>query len=117
MPGQTFAPGTSSREERPCEARCQGALRAHLGETVAAACELLGITDATHFKGRRAFGRMMLHHHTRLKALEQTFARLRQSLRDAEPNKAILQKAGKETLRARRAAGLRSGNASKHFRR
>jgi putative transposase len=66
--------------------------------TVAAACELLGITDATCFRWRKEYGGMKVDQATRLKALEQENARLKRLLTDAEPDKAILREAAKSNF-------------------
>jgi len=63
------------------------------GNTVAAVCKLLGITDATYFRWRKEYGGMKVDQAKRLKALEQENARLKRLLADAELDKAILKEA------------------------
>ena len=65
------------------------------GNTVAAVCKLLGITDATYFRWRKEYGGMKVDQAKRLKALEQENARLKRLLADAELDKAILKEAAK----------------------
>jgi len=60
---------------------------------VAAACKLLGITDATYFRWRKESGGMKVDQAKRLKAIEQENARLKRLLADAELDKAILKEA------------------------
>jgi len=65
------------------------------GNTVAAVCKLLGITDATYFRWRKEYGGMKVDQAKRLKALEQENARLKRLLADAELDKANLKEAAK----------------------
>jgi len=65
------------------------------GNTVAAVCKLLGITDATYFRWRKEYGGMKVDQAKRLQALEQENARLKRLLADAELDKAILKEAAK----------------------
>jgi len=63
------------------------------GQTVAAVCKLLGITDQTYFRWRKEYGGLKVDQARRFKELEQENARLKRLLADAELDKAILREA------------------------
>ncbi len=63
------------------------------GQTVAAVCKLLGITDQTYFRWRKEYGGLKVDQAKRFKELEQENARLKRLLADAELDKAILREA------------------------
>ena len=65
------------------------------GQTVAAVCKLLGITDQTYFRWRKEYGGLKVDQAKRFKELEQENARLKRLLADAELDKAILREAAK----------------------
>ena len=63
------------------------------GQSVAAVCKLLGITEQTYYRWRREYGGMKVSQARRLKELEKENARLKRLLADAELDKAILKEA------------------------
>jgi transposase-like protein len=65
------------------------------GQTVAAVCKLLGITDQTYFRWRKEYGGLKVDQAKRFKELEQENARLKRLLADAELDKAILKEAAR----------------------
>ena len=65
------------------------------GNTVAAVCKLLEITDASYLRWRTEYGGIKVDQAKRLKALERANARLKRLLAKAEADKAILKEAAK----------------------
>lgn len=60
------------------------------GQSVAAVCKLIEVTEATYYRWRREYGGMKVSQAKRLKELEKENARLKRLLADAELDKAIL---------------------------
>ena len=65
------------------------------GQTVAAACKVIGVTDQTYFRWRKEYGGLKVDQAKRFKELEQENARLKRLLADAELDKAILREAAR----------------------
>lgn len=65
------------------------------GQTVAAVCRLLGVTDQTYFRWRKEYGGLKVDQARRFKELEQENARLKRLLAEAELDKAILREAAR----------------------
>src|ERR1700683_3823122 len=65
------------------------------GQTIASACQLIGITDHTYFRWRREYGGLKVDQAKRFKELEQETSRLKRLLADAELDKAILREAAR----------------------
>ena len=65
------------------------------GQTVAAVCKLIGITDQTYFRWRKEYGGLKVDQAKRFKELEQENARLKRLLADAELDKSILREAAR----------------------
>ena len=63
------------------------------GQSVAAVCKLIEVTEATYYRWRREYGGMKVSQAKRLKELEKENARLKRLLADAELDKAILNEA------------------------
>jgi len=63
------------------------------GQSVAAVCKLIEVTEATYYRWRREYGGMKVSQARRLKELEKENARLKRLLADAELDKAILKEA------------------------
>ena len=63
------------------------------GQTIAAVCKLLGVTEQTYFRWRKEYGGLKVDQAKRFKELEQENARLKRLLADAELDKAILREA------------------------
>jgi transposase-like protein len=63
------------------------------GQSVAAVCRLIEVTEATYYRWRREYGGMKVSQAKRLKELEKENARLKRLLADAELDKAILKEA------------------------
>lgn len=63
------------------------------GQSVAAVCKLLEVTEQTYYRWRREFGGMKVDQAKRLKELERENTRLKRLLADAELDKAILKEA------------------------
>ena len=63
------------------------------GQSVAAVCKLIEVTEATYYRWRREYGGMKVSQAKRLKELEKENARLKRLLADAELDKAILKEA------------------------
>jgi len=60
------------------------------GNTVAAVCKLLGITDATYFRWRKEYGGMKVDQAKRLRQLEDENTKLKRLLADAMLDNAML---------------------------
>jgi putative transposase len=65
------------------------------GQTIAAVCKLIGITDQTYFRWRKEYGGLKVDQARRFKELEQENARLKRLLADAELDKSILREAAR----------------------
>jgi putative transposase len=65
------------------------------GQTVAAVCKIIGITDQTYFRWRKEYGGLKVDQARRFKELEQENARLKRLLADAELDKSILREAAR----------------------
>ena len=63
------------------------------GQSVAAVCKLIEVTEATYYRWRREYGGMKVSQARRFKELEKETARLKRLLADAELDKAILKEA------------------------
>ena len=63
------------------------------GQSVAAVCKLIEVTEATYYRWRREYGGMKVFQARRFKELEKENARLKRLLADAELDKAILKEA------------------------
>jgi transposase-like protein len=63
------------------------------GQSVAAVCKLIEVTEATYYRWRREYGGMKVSQARRFKELEKENARLKRLLADAELDKAILKEA------------------------
>jgi len=63
------------------------------GQSVAAVCKLIEVTEATYYRWRREYGGMKTDQAKRLKELERENGRLKRLLADAELDKAILRDA------------------------
>lgn len=63
------------------------------GQSVAAVCKLLGISDHTYYRWRKEYGGLKVDQAKRFKELEQENARLKRLLAEAELDKAILREA------------------------
>lgn len=60
------------------------------GATVAGACKLLGVTEATYFRWRREYGGLKVDQAKRFKELEQENARLKRVVANLALDNAIL---------------------------
>lgn len=65
------------------------------GQTIAAVCRLLGVTEQTYFRWRKEYGGLKVDQARRFKELEQENARLKRLLAEAELDKAILREAAR----------------------
>jgi len=65
------------------------------GATVAGACKLLGVTEATYFRWRREYGGLKVDQAKRFKELEQENARLKRVVADQALDMAILREAAR----------------------
>ena len=65
------------------------------GQTVAAVCKVIGVTDQTYFRWRKEYGGLKVDQARRFKELEQENARLKRLLADAELDKSILREAAR----------------------
>ena len=65
------------------------------GQTIAAVCKMIGITDQTYFRWRKEYGGLKVVQARRFKELEQENARLKRLLAEAELDKAILREAAR----------------------
>ena len=63
------------------------------GQTIAAVCKKLGVTEQTYYRWRKEYGGVRTDQAKRLKELEKENARLKRLLADAELDKAILREA------------------------
>lgn len=63
------------------------------GNSVAAVCKLLAVSEQTYYARRREYGGLKVDQAKRFKELEQENARLKRSLAEAELDKAILREA------------------------
>ena len=63
------------------------------GNSVAAVCKLLGVTEQTYYRWRKEYGGLKTDQAKKLKELEKENARLKRLLADAELDKAILREA------------------------
>jgi transposase-like protein len=63
------------------------------GQTVAAVCKLLGITDQTYFRWRKEYGGLKVDQAKRFKELEQENARLKRVVANLALDNAILKEA------------------------
>jgi len=65
------------------------------GQSVAAVCKLIGITEQTYYRWRKEYGGLKVDQARRFKELEQENARLKRLLAEAELDKAILREAAR----------------------
>ncbi len=65
------------------------------GQTVAAACKLIGVTDQTYLRWRKEYGGLKVDQAKRFKEMEQENGRLKRLLAEAELDKAILREAAR----------------------
>lgn len=65
------------------------------GQTIAAVCRLLAVTEQTYFRWRKEYGGLKVDQARRFKELEQENARLKRLLAEAELDKAILREAAR----------------------
>lgn len=63
------------------------------GKTIAGICRELGISDATYYKWRKAYGGMKVDQAKRLKELERENLRLKRAVADLTLDKLILKEA------------------------
>ena len=63
------------------------------GQSIAAVCKQIGVTDQTYYRWRKEYGGLKVDQAKRFKELEQENARLKRLLADAELDKAILKEA------------------------
>ena len=63
------------------------------GKTVGQVCKVLGITDQTYYRWRKAYGGMRINQAKRLKELEAENARLKRAVADLTVDKLILKEA------------------------
>ena len=68
------------------------------GQSIAAVCKQIGITDQTYYRWRKEYGGLKVDQAKRFKELEQENARLKRLLADAELDKAILREAARPNL-------------------
>jgi len=68
------------------------------GQSIAAVCKMIGITDQTYYRWRKEYGGLKVDQAKRFKELEQENARLKRLLADAELDKAILREAARPNL-------------------
>ena len=67
------------------------------GQTVPAVCKVIGVTDQTYYRWRKAYGGMKIDQAQRLRALEQENNRLKRLVADLSLDNAII----KEALRGK----------------
>lgn len=65
------------------------------GQSIAAVCKQIGVTDQTYYRWRKEYGGLKVDQARRFKELEQENARLKRLLADAELDKAILREAAR----------------------
>jgi transposase-like protein len=65
------------------------------GKAVQEICRELGVSDATYYKWRRAYGGMAVEQARRLKDLERENSRLKQAVADLTLDKVILKEAAR----------------------
>jgi transposase-like protein len=65
------------------------------GQSIAAVCKQIGVTDQTYYRWRKEYGGLKVDQAKRFKELEQENARLKRLLADAELDKAILREAAR----------------------
>ena len=65
------------------------------GQSIAAVCKIIGITDQTYYRWRKEYGGLKIDQAKRFKELEQENARLKRLLAEAELDKAILREAAR----------------------
>jgi putative transposase len=63
------------------------------GQSVAAVCKLLGITEQTYYRWRREYGGLKVDQAKKLKELEKENARLKKLVADLSLDKQILKEA------------------------
>ena len=63
------------------------------GKSIAEVCRELGISDATYYKWRKAYGGMKIDQAKRLKELERENVRLKRAIADLTLDKLILKEA------------------------
>jgi transposase-like protein len=68
------------------------------GQSIAAVCKMIGITDQTYYRWRKEYGGLKVDQAKRFKELEQENARLKRLLADAELDKAILREAARPNV-------------------
>ena len=68
------------------------------GQSIAAVCKQIGVTDQTYYRWRKEYGGLKVDQAKRFKELEQENARLKRLLADAELDKAILREAARPNL-------------------
>lgn len=68
------------------------------GQTIAAVCKKLGVTEQTYYRWRKEYGGVRTDQSKRLKEFEKENARLKRLLADAELDKAILREAASENF-------------------
>ena len=61
------------------------------GQTIAAACKQLGVTEQTYYRWRKEYGGMKVEQAKRLKELEKENARLKKLVADLSLDKQMLQ--------------------------
>jgi transposase-like protein len=69
------------------------------GQSIAAVCKQIGVTDQTYYRWRKEYGGLKVDQAKRFKELEQENARLKRLLADAELDKAILREAARRSRR------------------
>ncbi len=67
------------------------------GQTVPAACKVIGVTEQTYYRWRKAYGGLKIDQAQRLRELEQENARLKRLVADLSLDNAII----KEALRGK----------------
>ena len=65
------------------------------GQSIAAVCKQIEVTDQTYYRWRKEYGGLKVDQARRFKELEQENARLKRLLADAELDKAILREAAR----------------------
>ena len=68
------------------------------GQSIAAVCRQIGITDQTYYRWRKEYGGLKIDQARRFKELEQENARLKRLLAEAELDKAILREAARSNF-------------------
>ncbi len=63
------------------------------GQTVPTMCKVIGVTDQTYYRWRKAYGGMKIDQAQRLRELEQENARLKRLVADLSLDNAIIKEA------------------------